>query len=74
VVQTEGSEAGDRIYLEGSCASDDFPKTLKTDVWKRVKDGLVVLGGKATFAGKCLKTDKGEITVSDIIPEGASIS
>lgn len=40
--------------------------------WKKIVDGLAVLGGVATYNKIPLVTDKGEITVPDL-QDGAEI-
>ena len=70
----EGSEAGDRVVLEGTAASTDFPKVLKSDAWRKVAALLRVLDGKATFDGKPMVTAKGPLIVPGGMPDGAHVS
>lgn len=74
LVAAEGSEAGDRVHLEGSSASTDFPKVLKSDAWKKLAALLRVQGGKATFDGKPMATAKGLLSVPGGMPDGARVS
>lgn len=69
----EGSEVGDKVFLEGGAAPSDYAKTLKSDPWRSIVESLRVQGGKATFEGKALCTSRGPITLSPDMPNGASI-
>ena len=66
--------AGDRVVLEGTAASTDFPKVLKSDAWKKLAALLRVLGGKATFDGKPMVTARGPLTLPEGMPDGAHVS
>ena len=72
-----GSEAGERVYLEGGAPSDAFPKQLKSKVWDEVKPLLRVAGGAAAYAADDagatpLVTAGGKVTVAGC-PDGSSI-
>ena len=69
----EGSEVGDRVFLEGGAAPSEYAKILKSDPWRSIVEGLRVQGGKATFEGKALFTSQGAITLPAEMPNGASI-
>ena len=69
----EGSEVGDRVFLEGGAAPREYAKTLKSDPWRSIVESLRVQGSKATFEGTALFTLKGPITLPLEMPDGASI-
>ena len=70
-LHAEGSAAGDPVFLEGSTPGSEFPKTLKSDPWKKIVAGLSVQSGKATFEGRALCTEKGLVICS--MPDGSGI-
>ena len=67
----EGSAAGDPVFLEGSCPGSEYPKTLKSDPWKKIVAALCVQSGKATFEGRALCTEKGHVVCP--MPDGSGI-
>ena len=71
---TDGSEAGDRVTLEGSTGSTEFPKVLKSDAWRKMAALLKVQGLRATFDGKPLVTARGSLTLAEGMPDGADVS
>lgn len=73
VPNAEGSQAGDVVYLEGSSPAVDYPKTLKSDPWKKIVAALSVQSGKATFEGTALRTEKGCVRLPDEMPDGSGI-
>ena len=66
--------AGDRVTLEGSSASTDFPKVLKSDAWRKMAALLKVQDLRATFDGKVLVTSRGPLTLAEGMPDGADVS
>ena len=69
----EGSDAGDKVFLEGGEAPAEYAKTLKSEPWKSIVEKLNVQGGKALYEGKALVTAKGAITLPLEMPNGAGI-
>jgi hypothetical protein len=67
------SQAGDRVYLEGSSPSQDPPKVLKSDAWRELKSGLRVIDGEACYLNVRLITEKGKVTVPSDLPNGSEI-
>jgi len=62
----EGSEVGDRVYLEGyepDKIEFEWSNRVNEKVWEKVSGGLEVKNGFATFNGKRLRTVHGFITV-----------
>lgn len=69
----EGSEPGDAIYLEGQAPGTAFPKTLKSEFWKKIVADLTVHSHTACFAKQKLVTDKGAVHLDSSVPDGAGI-
>ena len=72
----EGAQPGDMLFPEGFNPPEDAslcPKALKGDVWRGIVAKLCVQGGVATYDGKPLCTQKGQIICSGF-PDGATIS
>ena len=69
----DGSDAGDKVFLEGGEAPAEYAKTLKSEPWKSIVDQLNVQGGKALYEGKLLVTAKGAIKLPLEMPDGAGI-
>ncbi len=69
----EGSEVGDKVFLEGGAAPSEYAKTLKSEPWRSIVESLRAQDGKATFEGKALCTAKGVVTLPPEMPNGASI-
>lgn len=69
----EGSEVGDKVFLEGGAAPSEYAKSLKSEPWRSIVESLRVQDGKATFEGKALCTAKGAVTLPPEMPNGASI-
>eukprot|EP01086_Lenisia_limosa_P014390 TRINITY_DN4482_c0_g1_i1.p1 TRINITY_DN4482_c0_g1~~TRINITY_DN4482_c0_g1_i1.p1 ORF type:complete len:286 (+),score=97.63 TRINITY_DN4482_c0_g1_i1:13-870(+) len=67
----EGSEVGDKVFLEGTTVSSEWPARVNEKVWKRVVPLLKVSGNKACCDGKALMTTKG--VVSSPLSEGSGI-
>ncbi len=66
------ASAGDAICLEGSSASEVYPKECKQ--WKKLLPDLAVKSSTASFKSKLLTCASGFIKADVSIPEGASIS
>lgn len=73
LVPPEVSEVGDAVFLEGNSPAAEYPKVLKSGLWKDIVAGLSVQSGKATFEGQALVTSKGPVTLPAEIPDGAGI-
>ena len=74
LVVAEGSEPGDAVFLEGQTqAGSTFPKTLKSDIWKKIVAELKVRSHTACFAEQKLVTHMGPIHLDSSIPDGAGI-
>jgi len=69
----EGSEAGDGIFMEGQAPGTTFPKTLKSDFWKKIVADLQVHSHIACCAKQKLVTAKGPVHLPSTIPDGAGI-
>ncbi|DBA90993.1 TPA: hypothetical protein ACH3X2_004200 [Trebouxia sp. C0005] len=69
----EGSEPGDGIFMEGQALGTAFPKTLKSDVWKKIVADLQVHNHTACCAKQKLVTAKGPVHLPSTIPDGAGI-
>ena len=69
----ELSQAGDAVFLEGQAQDSSFPKTLKSDVWKKIVPELQVHGSAACFASQKLMTTAGSIQLPAGMPDGAGI-
>ena len=69
----EGAKAGDTVYLEGQAPAPSFPKTLKSDMWKKIVPDLQVHAGAACYAQQKLVTQAGGISLPASMPEGAGI-
>ena len=69
----EGSAPGDAVYLEGDTAGAGFPKTLKSDIWKKIVAELQVYHHTACYAQRKLVTSRGSIQLSADMPDGAGI-
>ena len=69
----DGSEPGDAIFLEGQAPGATFPKTLKSDFWKKIVAELQVHSSKACCARQTLVTAKGPVHLPSSIPDGAGI-
>lgn len=69
----EGSKPGDAVYLEGQVPKTVFPKTLKSDFWKKIVAELKVQSHTACFAKQKLVTDRGTVCLEPSIPDDAGI-
>lgn len=69
----EGSEPGDGIFMEGQALGTVFPKTLKSDFWKKIVADLQVHDHIACCAKHKLVTAKGPVHLPSSIPDGAGI-
>lgn len=69
----EGSASGDAVYLEGQAPGTAFPKTLKSDFWKKIVAELRVHSHTACFAKQKLITDRGAVHLDSSIPDDAGI-
>ena len=69
----EGSEVGDKVFLEGGAPPSEYAKTLKSDPWRSIVEALRVQDSQATFERKALSTSKGAIKLPREMPDGASI-
>lgn len=69
----EDSQPGDAVYLEGQAPTTTFPKTLKSDFWKKIVAELKVQSHTACFAKQKLVTDRGTVHVESSIPDDAGI-
>lgn len=69
----EGSAPGDPVYLEGQTPGRAFPKTLKSEYWKKIVAELKVHSHTACFAEQKLITDRGAVHLDSSIPDGAGI-
>lgn len=69
----EGSEPGDAVFLEGKTPGTAFPKTLKSDFWKKIVTELKVHSHTACFAQQKLVTHRGSIHLDASMPDGAGI-
>ena len=69
----EESAPGDAVYLEGQAPGTGFPKTLKSDFWKKIVAELRVHSHTACFAKQKLITDRGAVHLDLSIPDDAGI-
>ena len=69
----EASQPGDAIYLEGQSPGTAFPKTLKSDLWKKIAAELQVDSHTACFAKQRLVSQRGGVQVASDMPDGAGI-
>lgn len=69
----EGSEPGDAIFLEGQTPGTAYPKTLKSDFWKKIVPELKVQSSTACCAAQKLVTLKGAVHLPPSMPDGAGI-
>ena len=69
----EGSEPGDGIFMEGQALGTAFPKTLKSDFWKKIVAELQVHNHIACCAKQKLVTAKGPVHLPLTVPDGAGI-
>ena len=67
----EGAKAGDAVYLEGQAPGSSFPKTLKSDMWKKIVPELQVHSSVACYAQQKLVTAAGGISLPAGMPDGA---
>ena len=72
-MSAEGSEPGDGISMEGQAPGTAFPKTLKSDFWKKIVADLQVHNHIACCAKQKLVTAKGPVHLPSTIPDGAGI-
>jgi hypothetical protein len=72
LVPPEGSEVGDRVFLEGTEIKPPASR-INAKNWDRVVKQLSVQDGKATCAKVPLMTNKGYVLVPKEIPDGSEI-
>ena len=73
VCGAEGAKPGDAVFLEGQAAGSSFPKTLKSDIWKKIVPDLQVHSSAACYAMRKLVTAAGDIYLPARMPDGAGI-
>lgn len=69
------SSPGDQVVLEGKDVPDvsSYPKTVKSDHWKKIVAGLAVIGEAACFEGVALTTGAGKVMALGF-PDKSTIS
>ena len=72
-MRADGSDAGDKVFLEGGAAPAEYATTLKSEPWKSIVENLRVQGGRAVYEGKALVTAKGAIMLPPEMPDAAGI-